>query len=159
MRRQIESAEVDLVLGPLEERLSGPALASRAVDDPTAAGESQLGTVDVPHGLAVHLHHVGDPVGELGGGALGPEVVGLGQVGVGVDHPQPLKCQRHGPSRAQSFHFILDVDVDFTVRPVLRPGATRGWGRCAAQRVRGNPRSISLVEGSGQRVVTTLGRV
>ena len=94
-RLDVEGAEVDLVLGPLEERLGGAALAALAVDDPAAAGEAELGAVDVPHGLAVDLDDVGDPVGVLGRGTLGPQVVGLGQMGVGIDHPQPLQCQRH----------------------------------------------------------------
>ena len=156
----VEGAQVDLVLGPLEERLGGAALAAVAVDDPTPAGEAELGAVDVPHRLAVDLDHVGHPVLVLGRRPLGPQVVGLGQVGVGVDHPQPVKCQRHRPSPGS----VLDVHSRRRCRIYLRPKLLRPCPagdrpRRCRQRVRGNPRSISLVAGSGQRVVTTLGRV
>jgi hypothetical protein len=89
-RLDVEGAEVDALLCPLEERLVGDALVAVAVDHASAAGEAQLDAVDVPHGLAVDLDDVRDAVLVLGGGPLRPQVVGLGQVGVRVDHPQPI---------------------------------------------------------------------
>ncbi len=83
----VEGAAMDLLLGPLEERLRGAALATVAVDHPATAGEAELGTVDIPHRLAVDLDHVGDTILVLGRGTLGPQVMGLGQVGVRIDHP------------------------------------------------------------------------
>ena len=57
---------------------------------PSAAGETELDAVDVPHRLALDLDDVGDAVLVLGRGPLGPQVVGLGQVGVRVDHSKPI---------------------------------------------------------------------
>ena len=94
---RVEGAQMDLVLRPLVERFEGPSLASVAVDDAAAAGEAELGAVDHPHGAAVDLLDVRDAILELGRGPAGPEVVGLGQVRVGINHPQPIKCQSHVP--------------------------------------------------------------
>ena len=84
---------MDLVLGPLVERFEGPSLAAVAVDDAAAAGEAELGAVDDPHGPPVDHLDVGDPVLELGRRPAGPEVVRLGQMRVGINHPQAVKCQ------------------------------------------------------------------
>ena len=102
-RLDVERAQVDLVLGPLEERLGGAALAAVAVDDPAAAGKAELGTVDVPHGPALDLDHVRDAVLILGRGPLGPQVVGLRQVRVRINDTQAVECKSHRvPPRSAS---------------------------------------------------------
>ena len=97
-RLGVEGAEVDLVLGPLVQRFEGPSLVAVAVDDAAAAGEAELGPVDDPHGPPVDHLDVGDPVLELGRARGGPEVVGLGEMRVGINHPEAVKCQSQFPS-------------------------------------------------------------
>jgi hypothetical protein len=92
----VVSGHVDPVEGPFEERLRGPTLAPVAGDDPSATGEPELVVVHDPGrpsvGTLLHLRH---PILVGGGRPLGPQVVRFGEVGVGIDHPQSLKCQRH----------------------------------------------------------------
>ena len=98
-RLGVEGAEVDPVLGPLVQRFERTSLVAVAVDDPAAAGEAELGAVDHPHGPPVDHLDVGDPVLEFGRCARGPEVVGLGQMRVGINHPEAVQCQSQFPSQ------------------------------------------------------------
>src|SRR6185295_7119812 len=71
------------------------------VDDATGAGPAHHVALDDPRRLTLDLLHVGHAVLEGRGRAARPQVVALGEVGVGVDDldvgPHPVQRARHAP--------------------------------------------------------------
>ena len=81
----IPRTEVDVVVGPLEERAVCALLGTVPPDDAARAEASDRMAVEDPHRLPVDLLDPRDPVPEGGGRPLGEEVGRLAPVRVGVD--------------------------------------------------------------------------